>query len=164
LAAALAYRMAAAGTASKNSNLFGNTIMNRVLGGRLSESIARSVRGELSRNLYRRPMCKYMSALQVMPSRGCFPVVDNLVSQAEVRRCISCDQSSLASEQQARTGEFAGDAVMARICTAAEDLHVDVVELLSISYPRSVLARDRSSSHAALLLCVQLTPRSTMPP
>jgi hypothetical protein len=146
LAAALAYRMTAVGTASRKSKLFGDTIMNRVLGGRLSESIARSARGELSRNLYRRPMCKYMSALQVMPSRGRFSVIDNLVSQAEVRRCISCDQSSLASEQQARTGEFAGDAVMARILTAAEDLRVEVVELLSISYPRSVLARDRSSS------------------
>ena len=149
MAAALAYRMTAAGTASRKSrsaNLFGDTIMNRVLGGRLSESIARSVRGELSRNICKRPMCKYMSALQVMPSRGRLPVVDNLVLQAEVRRCIACDQSSLASEQQARTGEFAADAVVARICTAAEDLHVDVVELLSIADPRSVLARDRSSS------------------
>ena len=149
LAAALASRMTAACTASRKSrsgNILGAAIMNRVLGGRLSESIARSVRGELSRNIYRRPMCKYMSALQVMRSRGCLPVVDNLVSQAEVRRCIACDRSSLASEQQARTGEFAADAVKARICTAAEDLHVDVVELLSIADPSSVLARDRSSS------------------
>jgi hypothetical protein len=168
LAAALASRMTAAGTASRKScslsvNFLVNVIMNRVLGGRLSESIARSVRGELSRSIYRRPMCKYMSALQVMRSRGRLPVADNLVLQAEVRRCISCDQSSLASEQQARSGEFAADTVKARICTAAEDLHVDVVELLSIADPRSVLARDRSSLPLPSF-CVQLAPRSTMTP
>ena len=149
LAAALAFRMTAAGTTSRKSRYvihLGDAIMHRVLGGRLSESIARSVRGELSRNIYRRPMCKYMSALQVMQSRGRLPVGDNLVLQAEVRRCIACDRSSLASEQEARTGGFAADAVKARICTAAEDLHVDVVELLSIADPSSVLVRDRSLS------------------
>ena len=82
LAAALASRMTAACAASRKSrsgNILSDAIMNRVLGGRLSESIARSVRGELSRSIYRRPMCKYMSALQVMPSRGRLPGADNLV-------------------------------------------------------------------------------------
>ncbi len=80
LAAALASRMTAAVTRKSRSVIhLGDAIMHRVLGGRLSESIARSVRGELSRNMYRRPMFKYMSALQVMQLRGRLPVVDNLV-------------------------------------------------------------------------------------
>ena len=46
-----------------------------------------------------------------------------------------------AAEQRVRVDSF--EVVNARICTAAEDRHIDVVELCCIAEPETVLARDR---------------------
>ncbi len=45
---------------------FLNNIMRRVFGGRGSEVISYSVQKELSRMVFQRPMCNYMSSLQVI--------------------------------------------------------------------------------------------------
>jgi hypothetical protein len=50
---------------------FNDIIMRRVLGCLGSESVARTVRAEISRMVHQRPICKYMSTLQVMQLRGC---------------------------------------------------------------------------------------------
>ena len=50
---------------------FNDIIMRRVLGCLGSESVARNVRAEISRMVHQRPICKYMSTLQVMQLRGC---------------------------------------------------------------------------------------------
>jgi hypothetical protein len=62
----LASRMTRGSSATAAARSFVN-IMKRVFGGRGSEVVARSVREELGRLIHKRPMCKYMSSLQVMP-------------------------------------------------------------------------------------------------
>ena len=66
-----------------------------------------------------------------------------LVLQAEARWRIRCDKSSFDAETTSRTGSFSADAFKARICTAAEDLHIDIVELCCIAEQAAVLAKDR---------------------
>jgi hypothetical protein len=67
LAAQLVSKMTGALAAASS---FKDIIMRRVLGCRGSESIARTVRAEISRMVHQRPICKYMGSLQVMPLRG----------------------------------------------------------------------------------------------
>jgi hypothetical protein len=88
-----------------------------------------------------------------MPLCGYLRVIRHnvLVLQAEARRRIACDQSSFAAEQRVGVDSF--DVTNARICTAAEDGHIDVVELCCIAEPETVLARDR-------LLFLRCRPRS----
>jgi hypothetical protein len=145
LTATLASKMlknAAAGSASP----FLSLIMRRVFGGRGSEVIGHSVRQELRHMIYQQPVCTYMRSLQVCcllaaPSTcSCIRVA---FLQAEARWRIACDRSSIDSESSARTGLFSADAFNARICTAAEDLHIDIVELCCIAEPNAVLAKDR---------------------
>lgn len=138
----LASRMTRGSLATVAARSFVN-IMKRVFGGRGSEVVARNVREELGRLIHKRPMCKYMKILQVMPLCGHLRGMRHnvLVLQAEARRRIACDQSSFAAEQRVRVDSF--EVVNARICTAAEDRHIDVVELCCIAEPKTVLAKDR---------------------
>jgi hypothetical protein len=144
----LASRMTRGSLATVAARSFVN-IMKRVFGGRGSEVVARNVREELGRLIHKRPMCKYMKILQVMPLCGHLRGMRHnvLVLQAEARWRIARDQSSshdlssVAAEQRVRVDTF--DVANARICTAAEDRHVDVVELCCIAEPKTVLAKDR---------------------
>lgn len=80
------------------------------------------------------------------------------ILQAEARWRIDCDRSSFEAETTARTGSFSADAFKARICTAAEDLHVDVVELCSIAEPAAVLAKDRYAQQSYCMILAALVP------
>jgi hypothetical protein len=145
LTAALASKMLK-GAAPGSASPFLSTIIKRLFGGRGSEVIAHSVRKELGHMVYQRPVCKYMSSLQVFCLLGSLSTctfISVTFSQAEARWRIACDRSSLNSESSARTGLFSADTFNARMCTAAEDLHIDAVELCSIAEPNAVLAKDR---------------------
>ncbi len=87
------------------------------------------------------PLCGYLRGMRH----------NVLVLQAEARRRIACDQSCFAAGQRVRVDSF--DVANACICTAAEDGHIDVVELCCIAEPETVLARDR-------LLFLRCHPRS----
>ena len=163
-AATLARRMTRGSSAAslkafsdESSRLAFDAIMRRVFGRQGSEVIAHSARKEIGRLIFQRPVCMYMKSLQVVMRLRCsFACAYNAVSilQAEARWRLDCDRSSFEAETTARTGSFSADAFKARICTAAEDLHVDVVELCSIAEPAAVLAKDRYCPTVVLL-----TPR-----
>ncbi len=130
-------KSAPAGSAS----LFFSIIVKRVFGVRGSKVIAQSARTELSHMIHQQPVCKYMSSLQVfclLESLSTCNFIGVTFLQAEARWRIACDRSSsLFSEDEFITR------ISKLICTAAEGLHIDIVELCSIVEPNSVLAKDR---------------------
>jgi hypothetical protein len=131
--ASMMLKSAPAGSAS----LFLSIMVKRVFGGRGSKLIAHSVRKELSHMIYKQPVCNYMRSLQVLcllSSLSTRNFIGITVLQAEARWRIACDRSSVL---------FSADTFNDRICTAAEGLHIDIVELCSIAEPNSVLAKDR---------------------